>query len=110
MPDLVRRLALDPPVKICTPESPLPPDPDRRELAVPDQPVNRPRRGVQIAKDFYGRQKGLPLGIWRTHHGCTRCPVVFFHCRHKERLNELYMTTTDTTVAPPWTAVKRDLR
>ena len=43
--------------QIAAAESPLPPDPDRRQLAGLNQPVNRPRIHFQTVQDLFGRQE-----------------------------------------------------
>ncbi len=54
--DALRR---DEPIEIPPPHAPLAPHANRRQLAVPDQTVDRPDVNAQIRKDFLGRQENV---------------------------------------------------
>jgi hypothetical protein len=50
-------LSIEPHIEIPPPEAPLPSDPNRRQLARSDQPVDRPRVDFQIGQDLFSRQE-----------------------------------------------------
>jgi hypothetical protein len=79
----------EPGVEVRPPEPPLPSHAHRGKLAGPDEPVDRPRRHLEINQNLVGRETRFKFLEDVVSH---KCLFEFFLYK------ELYMTTTNITI------------